>query len=218
MVPDLGYAFARFDLDRWAHRWQGALVFDLPAGLLLWLVLRAVSRAAAGRLSPTLRSRLPPPLTRIPTAKAFPLVASLLIGISLHLGWDAFTHTDGWLVQRWVALRQPVLTADSRTLRVCHVLWYASTLGGVYALGAACLRTFDAPPAATPTRPGACHSGPALLLALATVPIAFLHHWFHGWTARVVVAFLSFLVVAGFAGFLAARTRPGQGRPSAPSA
>jgi hypothetical protein len=58
---------------------------------------------------------------------------SLVVGASTHLAWDAFTHTNGFAVQRWAPLREAVVGPH----RVYNVVGYVSSVGGLVVLAAA---------------------------------------------------------------------------------
>jgi hypothetical protein len=55
---------------------------------------------------------------------------SLLFGAWTHNFWDAFTHENGWFVERIPWLQQPVMHLGSLTVHVYLVLQEGSTVVG----------------------------------------------------------------------------------------
>ncbi len=109
MAPDLPYFLPLpGSLRGWTHSLGGAFTIDvvLAVGLLLFGVFVAEPVAA---LLPARWAVL----ARSWTSAAWPrsLVgvlgwyAALVVGALTHVVWDAFTHPDGWVVQRWSLLR-----------------------------------------------------------------------------------------------------------------
>jgi hypothetical protein len=87
----------------------------LAVGLLLawWVLLRPglapLWPQAAGRSGPA--GWRDPALRRDPAAVVRWtgwLALSELVGLATHLGWDAFTHADGYVVRRWAPLQGDV--------------------------------------------------------------------------------------------------------------
>lgn len=112
MAPDLPYFLPLpGSLRGWTHSLGGAFTIDivLAVGLLLFGLFVAVPVAA---LLPARWAVL----ARSWTASAWPRsatgllswYAALVAGALTHVVWDAFTHPDGWVVQRWSFLRREV--------------------------------------------------------------------------------------------------------------
>lgn len=103
MVPDVGlYVPFPFGRDL-THAPLGVVSIDLALGavaLLLWLyLLRAPLRDLAPRV---VRARLREPRRMRP----LPAAIGLVIGSATHVFWDAFSHVDGFFVERLPALQQ----------------------------------------------------------------------------------------------------------------
>jgi hypothetical protein len=130
ITPDLGYFFVSRHLDELTHRLLGTFVFCLPVGLILLSLFYAFRSAAVGIL-PGRYQRVFQPLCQRPSGTWSANIFSLLIGSWSHLVWDSFTHQDGWLVGHLTILQSPLAVVAGRTMRVCHVLWYASSFLGV---------------------------------------------------------------------------------------
>ena len=58
---------------------------------------------------------------------------SAFIGILTHLAWDSFSHADGYLVHRIPFLLE-FIQIGGRAIRTCYVIWYISTLLGMFTL------------------------------------------------------------------------------------
>jgi len=131
MVPDLPY-FVPLGLHReFTHSPIGALVADLPMGLIacaLWaLVLRAPIRDF---LPAWLHDRYPLPSTTLARGRfVILLVTALVIGITTHLVWDSFTHPDGFVVEHVAVLRSTL-----GPFAVSRWLQYVSSVFGLAAL------------------------------------------------------------------------------------
>src|SRR5882672_5707423 len=130
LVPDAGYLFRNDEISSLSHQLTGSITLDLPGGLLM-LVLFYVLRHYAVELLPGSRRQMFLALCRRPMGSFWLATFSLLIGIWSHVFWDSFTHGDGWIVGQLSILQTPLFQFGGRTARVCHLLWYASSFGGV---------------------------------------------------------------------------------------
>jgi len=167
LIPDLPYyvpgSIGRFIPE--THNFEGSVSVCLVLGyaalaaiFLLRAPLTALLSARARWLCLTalapLRER------RVEWALAG---VSIVLGVWTHLLWDAFTHTDSWVVHRVAALSAPV-SIGSYNGPLSHVLQYASSAFGLIVLTIWYFR-LRAPPA-PPTPPGAPRSSvrPVLML------------------------------------------------------
>jgi hypothetical protein len=136
MAPDF-QSLVHLSSDRTvSHTVPGLFVFCLPvtlAVLALWHVV--VKRPLASLLPP----RLAPvaavaghPFSFGPVSRFLAISASALAGSTTHIAWDAFTHDDGFFVERMRLLRLPI---HWHGLQVFDVLQYGSGLFGLVALG-----------------------------------------------------------------------------------
>lgn len=157
LVPDFGYAlddlasFPRFlglvfgasvqnfdavrqdwEWSDFSHSLAGSLGFCLPVGLLVLLVFLGLRASFVTLLPNPFRELLLPLCAKRPFL-FFQCVFSLLIGIFLHLGWDTFTHDNGWLVKNWAFLRSPP-GVFHLTGSVTQYIWFISSSGGISVL------------------------------------------------------------------------------------
>jgi hypothetical protein len=170
LVPDLHYylpwIFARFMAD--THSFAGSLTTDLLSGYLILVIIWLLRRPLTALLSARARWLCLAALAPFSHDRREWIFAPLAIvlGVWTHLLWDAFTHSEGWFVQRVAALSAPVIMGPY-TGTVYHVLQYLSSVFGlvVLAIWYARLRT---PPAARAGRGAARSSArPVLLLVIA---------------------------------------------------
>jgi hypothetical protein len=138
LTPDLPYFVPMLHQDGFSHTPMGILLFCLPAGLAAlglfhYLIkdplLTLLPRAHQQRLYPAAQGFSFGPLRRFGL-----ILLSLLLGIGSHILWDAFTHPQAWMVQRFAILRLPVLIVGSETLQVYKVLQHGSSLVGALLL------------------------------------------------------------------------------------
>jgi Domain of unknown function (DUF4184) len=131
LAPDLPY-YLPVPLPEITHTAPAVVTVDLLIGALAWVVWHGLLSAPAlataptalrgrlaGRVHPGLRERLSSP-RRIAL-----VVAALVVGAATHVGWDEFTHADGW-----GTAHLPLLTA--RYGRLPGYQWgqYAGSLAG----------------------------------------------------------------------------------------
>lgn len=138
VTPDVPYylpwRIARY-IPEVTHTALGTLTVDLPAGLLMllivWLLRAPLAAPPGGRAGAQCLAALER-FGRTPVNWALaPL--SILAGAWTHIAWDSFTHPDSWLVLRVSALSAPV-SFFSYTGELCHVLQYASSVFGLIVL------------------------------------------------------------------------------------
>ena len=112
MAPDFPYFLFASDEMKWGHTLPGVFLFCLPAGLLvLWLYQRVVKRALVALAPDFVRRRMSErdfQFRFAPASTFLLIVVSLLIGVFTHLLWDSFTHDNGYFVQIWPWLSEPV--------------------------------------------------------------------------------------------------------------
>jgi hypothetical protein len=131
MAPDLPY-FVPIGFSReLTHSVLGAVVADVPMGIVCYLIWVLVLRAPLLDFSPRwLHDRFRVRRSGRPLwATALLLLAALAVGVATHLAWDSFTHPDGWVVLHVAALR-----AYLGPLPASRWLQYASSVFGLVAL------------------------------------------------------------------------------------
>jgi hypothetical protein len=170
MGPDLEY-FARGELTgRFGHTLIGIAAWGVPATLAVaaafhfavkWPLLLCAPRAIAERAVRAIHHRWPPGWSAAALAS---LVMSAALGNLTHVAWDACTHHDGWVVERWARLSDPIALAGLGTMVGFRLLQHLSTVVGLIALAVVVVRRARrTAPVALPPAPRA---GPRALLAL----------------------------------------------------
>ncbi|WP_433268271.1 DUF4184 family protein [Actinosynnema sp. CS-041913] len=164
MAPDLPY-FVLLNAGgggEYTHTWWGIALVDVPIALVALLVYRVLLLEPALALLPdAVRSRvawLPAP--RLGLA----MVVSALIGSATHVGWDGFTHRNGWAVDLL-----PELAAEVLGLPLyAWGQWSSTVLGGLFVAVWSVRRLSRTPRRPVPAR-FAPPARPAPVLALVAV-------------------------------------------------
>jgi hypothetical protein len=196
LSPDVGYAFARLDLEYFSHRpLAGPFGFCLPVGLVLVLGFYLVRRPVA-RLLPAPLQRVFLPLGQQPAASLFQIAVSLLLGAFTHELLDALTHPEAWLVHYLPGLLAPVRPTGHFYLRVCDVLYTGCTFSGVAWLALVFLRWWEQ--SAGTTIPRRIQWGCALLLAGMILALALACRGYHPRIGLFTSATISVLLAIGF--------------------
>jgi len=201
IVPDLGYIFSRFKLDEVSHGFPGSFTFCLPAGLLVLGIFHWMRdpflKLLPARERNILQAGFPKASANLPI-----IVASLLLGTWTHQLWDGFTHRHGWFVLRSSLLQQNLYTLhygtySSHELRVSMVIWYISSLTGIFCMANHYLhwlaREFPAMDATSSLR----NRIQAAVLSILIFPVEVFHHLYTGKIGNLVVLFGSASLLAG---------------------
>lgn len=132
MTPDFGYFINRFDLSSFAHTLPGIFLACVPTGVVMLLLLYLFAKPVCYVLPSPHREVLSPICPAFPRERSAWLIIllSLLLGAWTHTFWDAFTHKDGWFVERIAFLREPAFKTGSSTTHVYLALQEASTIIG----------------------------------------------------------------------------------------
>jgi len=167
MSPDLPYylpgSMQRNVPD--THAFEASFTICLALAYLLMIALFVLRRPLTALLAPRARWLCLRSLAPLREPRGWLLaIPAIILGTWTHLLWDAFTHSDGWVVHRVAALSAPV-TVGSYTGPLCHVLQYLSSVFGLTVL--AIWYTRLRAPARVHPDPHAPRSavGPILLLA-----------------------------------------------------
>lgn len=198
VTPDLGYFFGRFDLEDFSHGLLGIVAFCLPVGLLLTALLFAF-RVRVIEMLPDYHRRLFLPVCQRPRASWGVILISLVIGVAMHLVLDGFTHNDGWAVERLSVLEIPVISLSGRTLRVNHLLWYATSFGGVAWLYFVYERWRQTSSKAATVQSNRAVILQSLVVGALGLIIGGSHHLFHGAIGFFLPLVLTALLLAGIA-------------------
>jgi hypothetical protein len=196
LVPDAGYALVGTKVGILSHQLWGSLIFCLPVGLVSLGLFYGFRRKFVGLL-PTPYQEALLPWCRRPIGAWWIVLVSLLVGTWTHLLWDSFTHNEGWFVQQLPALQAPVVVVGNRTLRVCHLLWYGCSFGGILCLFLAFERWKRTALRASAESSGKGMVRDGLVLALLVLPIELVHHLIRGGLGVLLVAAFSAVLVAG---------------------
>lgn len=192
VIPDAGYMLSRFKADELAHRPLGLVLFSLPLSLLL-VALLYKTRKPFLALVPERTRKAFLPGTWQPARSALGIVVSVLIGAALHIAWDAFTHRGGWAAERLPFLNTVVGSFGGHTVRLCRLLWYASSFAGVTALYLTYMRALKSA--------GQCPQNAraewleSAAVAAVVIPIELVHDMFRD-GGGLAVAFLSLVLLS----------------------
>lgn len=186
-MPDAGYCFGSLKVDEFSHRLAGSVGFCLPLGMVILWGLGRLRSPLVRRLPNRFREKLLPHCQQ-PFGSPLVLVVSLLVGVWTHLLWDSFTHKDGKLVQLLPLLQIPIAPFSGRTVRVHHLLWYASTFAGIAWVSVVYQRWLQTAVRASAQIPNAVLWRNAILLAASFLPVAAAHHVFSGFLVNSLVA------------------------------
>ena len=138
MTPDFGYFISRFDLSTFAHTLPGTFLACVPTGVVMLIFLYLFAKPVCYTLPSPHREALSPLSPSFPTqfSSWLVIVISLLLGAWTHVLWDAFTHENGWFVQRIALIREPAFKTGSSTTHVYLALQEVSTIVGFAILAA----------------------------------------------------------------------------------
>ena len=130
MAPDFEY-FVRLAPDgRLGHTFGGLFVWCLPASLVAlaaWYLLVRPALATLLSANSSLRPILQERFAFRGVDAMLNLCVSILVGAETHLGWDAFTHSNGFMVSRL-----PLLASEAAWGVPVHVyLQVLSSAGGM---------------------------------------------------------------------------------------
>lgn len=148
-APDLEFLLRLAPHGDFGHTWLGLFVFCLPVGFIVWAVYeRAVAPAIAlllpsGPRASFVRARAGAGGSRV--GRGLLAIPAILAGALTHFAWDAFTHSDGFVVQHAPWLAAPGAFDIPRY----HLLQHASGVLGLVVCGWAAVRWYLAHPAAT---------------------------------------------------------------------
>jgi Domain of unknown function (DUF4184) len=134
VVPDFEYFIRIRIYSDYSQTWHGLFWFNIPLGLLLCFVFHLLVRdALIDNLPRWFRQRLTVFSSfdwKSYFVKNIPVVLiSILIGAISHLGWDAFTHQDGYFVKLWPVLDKAI-SLGGYPVATYFLLQHISTLLG----------------------------------------------------------------------------------------
>lgn len=138
VIPDMENFFKMQDAWSFGHGLYGLLLLDLPAGLLLCFVFHLLLRNSfIANLPWYYRNRFASytefDWPRYAWANKTVVLISLIAGGLSHLGWDAFTHKDGFFVQLFPLLSRKIILAGT-AYPVHYLLQLISSVLGIWLL------------------------------------------------------------------------------------
>lgn len=195
--PDVGYLFGTLNADDFSHSLKGGLEFCLPVGVIL-LGFYYGLRFPLVEMLPARHQKYFLPFCRRPIGSPWIVLASLLVGICIHLLLDSFTHKNGWFVENLPLLQTAIFTIGTHTFKIFNLLWYALSFAGIVWLWLAWEQWRNhlaetAPEIASRWK----SSGRALLAATLMVPIEVTHHLLPTLAGLFLIAGYSVLIVIG---------------------
>ena len=140
MAPDFAYFLLGGGVTRDWHRPHGVLLFCLPVGFAMYLLVTRWLVAPVARHMPVLGQfhleRLAYLEAQPRSVVHFAMVAACIVaGGGTHLAWDLFTHDGTWMGERIPWLADEAFRLFGRGVRGSGVLWVLSTvLGGLFSL------------------------------------------------------------------------------------
>lgn len=130
MTPDLAYSFNGW-IDEQSHKILGIIVWGIPVALLAtWTIRRWVASVAFAQLpdfGPFRLHSLRALGRRSPAW--FVTAVSASLGVSSHVGLDAFTHADR-PGARWLGLNRIFLSHGQRSMNGAQALQYIGHTAG----------------------------------------------------------------------------------------
>jgi len=135
IAPDLEYFIHMREVENIGHHWYGILLFDLPMSILAcFLFHNLIRNSFIANLPGLYRKRFIRfkgfYWNRYAKQHKWIVLVSILIGILSHLGWDAFTHHDGFVVQYFPFLSRTVELMDL-SVPVYFILQVAFSIAGM---------------------------------------------------------------------------------------
>jgi hypothetical protein len=132
MAPDFVYFFSLGISGSFSHSLLGILMYCLPVGVLVYIVYYALVRQPflawlPSEISARMKWQIQWPLRS--TRAVWVVIVSLLIGASMHIVWDAFTHDNTVVVNR-IGLLRSLVSVGGYQLPLFKVLQHASSLLG----------------------------------------------------------------------------------------
>lgn len=204
MVPDFEYFVRAEQLSTISHTFRGLWLFDLPATLILGVLVHTLVKWPMLLVAPVVIARRAaravgaPWQTRWGAAAALSCIVSAVLGSATHLAWDSFTHAKGWGPRHVHALTTPLRIPGYGTMVEHRLLQHTSTVIGLVVLTVVVVRWLKSCTAvAIPEVPRIAARGGVAVCMIAAAALT---------TARLVVMHrtdLGDLIVGLIAGVLA---------------
>src|SRR5437016_4105095 len=139
MAPDFGYHIHQVGFATFAHTLPGTVLAAVPIGLMFLIIFYLVRRPVCYIFPQPHRAALLPLCAPFPQGlkRWLIILLSLLIGVWTHTFWDAWTHDDGWFVERVPALQQPLFRVGATVVDTAFCLQVLSSFLGLLILAIA---------------------------------------------------------------------------------
>lgn len=139
MVPDFEFFLRMTLLGYYGHRLSGIFFFDIPIGLLLFVVFRGIIRKPVLQHLPAYWYNR---LTREDIAldskifkKSLPIVLlSILVGVFSHLLWDGFSHNEENYLARFLTFLLVDIHVMGFTMPLYNFIQLTSSVFGLIGL------------------------------------------------------------------------------------
>jgi hypothetical protein len=204
LAPDFEYFARARQVSTISHTFRGLWLWDLPATLILGVLLHAIVKWPMLLVAPAAVTRRvvtavgAPWRTRWGPAAIASCVVSAALGSASHIAWDSLTHAKGWGPRHVHALTTPIALPVLGPMVLHRVLQHASTLVGLAVLAVVVVRWFRrCPSVVLPALPRTASRACVALCVIAAVALT---------TARLVgmhATDIGDLIVGVIAGVLA---------------
>lgn len=139
MVPDFEYFIRMTLFGHYGHTIGGIFFFDLPIGLILYLIFHAIVRESTIVHLPNYF------YFRVGSAESFAwkpyfkkyffrIIISIFIGIFTHFLWDGFTHDEEYFFAKYMTILLHKINVFGHLIPLHFVLQMLSTLIGMIIL------------------------------------------------------------------------------------
>jgi len=143
MAPDFLYFIPlpnAFPL-KYGHGFPGALTFSLPAGIVMWLLWKALLRDAVVAILPTSEQQKlmgdDPPFAWKSLRAWLAIVLAVAIGVISHVALDSFSHRNGWGVEHVSFLTEVTVRMSNRELALYKLVQHFGSIIGMAVLAIA---------------------------------------------------------------------------------
>lgn len=146
MAPDFEYFVRAQQVSTISHTFRGLWLWDLPATLILGVLVHAVVKWPMLLVAPAAVTQRVIPAIGVPwrthwgPATITSCVVSAVLGSATHVAWDSLTHASGWGPRHVHALTAPVALPVLGPMVLHRVLQHGSTILGLAVLAVVVVR------------------------------------------------------------------------------
>ena len=120
---------------KYGHAFPGVLTFSIPAGIMMWLLWKALLRDAVVALLPKKEQQKlmgdDPPFAWKSLRAWLAIVLAVAIGVASHVALDSFSHRNGWGVEHVSFLTAVPVRMSSREFTVYKLIQYFGSIIGM---------------------------------------------------------------------------------------